>query len=167
VSERNLGVELSGLLEGLNHLDDVDVLVLRSPLSPEACQVLYRGSDAVLANSGHEPFGLVGLEAMAAGGLACTGGTGEDYAVPGWNALVLQTTDPKEFLRHFDRLQRYPQEKLALRRHGRWTARQHTWDAVVTRTLLPHLGLSRPDTGGSWRGVVAAPPGVFRQRHAA
>ena len=30
---------------------------------------------AVLANSGHEPFGLVGLEAMAAGGVAVVGAT--------------------------------------------------------------------------------------------
>ncbi len=29
---------------------------------------LYSGADAVLANSGHEPFGLVGLEVMAAAG---------------------------------------------------------------------------------------------------
>ncbi len=35
------------------------------------------------------PNGLVGLETMAAGGVACTGGTGEDYAVAGRNALVL------------------------------------------------------------------------------
>jgi hypothetical protein len=51
--------------------------------------VLFSGSAAVLANSGREPFGLVGLETMAAGGVACTGSTGEDYVVPGQNALVL------------------------------------------------------------------------------
>jgi len=50
--------------------------------------VALRGSLVVLADSVHEPFGLVGLEAMAVRGLACTGGTGEDYAEPGRNALV-------------------------------------------------------------------------------
>ena len=59
---------------------------------------LFRSTDAVLANSGHEPFGLVGLEAMAAGGIACTGCSGEDYAVPGQNALVLETGEPREFM---------------------------------------------------------------------
>lgn len=70
----------------------------------------------MLANSGHEPFGLVGLETVAAGGLACTGGTGEDYAVPGWNALVLQTGDPNEFLCHFGWLARHPEEERAFER---------------------------------------------------
>ena len=38
----------------------------------------------------------VGLEAMAAGGIVFTGGTGEDYAIPLHNAIVLETSDPKE-----------------------------------------------------------------------
>jgi glycosyltransferase involved in cell wall biosynthesis len=41
--------------------------------------VLFHSAAAVLANSHHEPFGLVGLETMAAGGVACIGYTGEDY----------------------------------------------------------------------------------------
>jgi glycosyltransferase involved in cell wall biosynthesis len=130
---------VQGLLEGLRGLDGVDVVNLRSPLNAAACRVLYRGCDAVLANSGHEPFGLVGLETMAVGGLACTGGTGEDYAVPGWNALVLQTTDPMEFIGHYQRLQSHPDELRALRRHGRSTASQLTWKAVIRRSLLPRL----------------------------
>ena len=74
------------------------MVCLRTALDPESCRVLFRGSAAVLANSGREPFGLVGLETMAAGGVACTGCTGEDYVVPGQNALVLETTDPWEFV---------------------------------------------------------------------
>jgi glycosyltransferase involved in cell wall biosynthesis len=127
------------LLESLHDLDDVDIVNLRSPLDAATCRVLYRGCDAVLANSRHEPFGLVGLETMAVGGLACTGGTGEDYAVPGWNALVLQTTDPMEFIGHYQRLQSHPTELRALRRHGRSTASQLTWKAIIRRSLLPHL----------------------------
>lgn len=156
VSERRAGAGVAGVLAVLEDLEEVDLLVLRSPLSPETCQLLYGGSAAVLANSGHEPFGLVGLETMAAGGLACTGGTGEDYAVPGWNALVLQTTDPNEFMRHFDWLERHPEEERALRRHGPLTARQYTWNAVVARTLLPRLGLSGRDARG--KGRTQRPP---------
>jgi glycosyltransferase involved in cell wall biosynthesis len=70
---------------------------------PARYQVLFQGVDAVLANSRHEPFGVVGLEAMAAGGVVCTGGSGEDYAVPSHNALVLETEDPEEFLGLFSR----------------------------------------------------------------
>jgi glycosyltransferase involved in cell wall biosynthesis len=136
------------LLASLDRQCDADVISIRSPLSAETCRVLYRGADAVLANSGHEPFGLVGLEAMAAGGLACTGSTGEDYAVAGWNALVLQTSDPQEFVRHFRRLQMNPAEERAMRQRGVVTAKQYVWHEVVRRNLLPHLqpvaGAHRP-----------------------
>ncbi len=43
-----------------------DVLNLAFFLPEEFVRVLYAGCAATLANSGHEPFGLVGLEVMAA-----------------------------------------------------------------------------------------------------
>ncbi|HEX3867819.1 MAG TPA: hypothetical protein VHV78_13750, partial [Gemmatimonadaceae bacterium] len=60
-----------------------DVVHLRFGVQPSLARTLFAASDGVLANSVSEPFGLVGLEAMAAGGVAYTGGTGEDYAVGG------------------------------------------------------------------------------------
>src|SRR5512146_2296821 len=51
-----------------------DVVNLRFGVSPSLARTLYAASDGVLANSVSEPFGLVGLEAMAAGGVAFTGG---------------------------------------------------------------------------------------------
>ncbi len=138
-SSRQSGVP--GLLENCSHLDGVDIVSLRSHVSPEPRRVLFRGADAVLANSGHEPFGLVGLEAMAAGGLACTGSTGEDYAVPGWNALVLQRNDPREFVSLFHRLQSDPGEQRAIRQRGKLTAQQYAWAHIVRRNLLPSLQL--------------------------
>lgn len=131
--------DAKGLLEGLTHVRDADVISLRSPLSAEGCRVLYRGSGAVLATSGHEPFGLVGLEAMAVGGLACTGNTGEDYAVSAWNALVQQNDDPADFVRQFDRLRREPPAEQALRARGAKTAKRYLWDQVVERKLLPTI----------------------------
>src|SRR5258708_20146849 len=73
-----------------------DVINLTTFVSDELLAIIYPACDAVLANSGHEPFGLVGLEVMAAGGLAVTGSTGEDYAEAYRNPLVVQTTDPVE-----------------------------------------------------------------------
>jgi glycosyltransferase involved in cell wall biosynthesis len=128
-----------GLLEALSDTRDADVVSLRSPLSAEACRVLYRGADAVLATSGHEPFGLVGLEAMAVGGLACTGNTGEDYAVSAWNALVQQSDDPSDFVRQFDGLRREPEAERALRARGAKTAKRYLWDQVVQHKLLPTI----------------------------
>ena len=100
---------------------------------------MFRGADAILANSGHEPFGLVGLETMAMGGLACTGDTGEHYVVPGWNALVLQSGDPAAFVRLFQNLQSDTSRLQAMRRRARMTAKQNTWEAILHRNLVPRL----------------------------
>ena len=131
-----------GLLAALRDTEHADVVDLRSHVDADARRLLFRGADAVLANSRHEPFGLVGLETMAAGGLACTGATGEDYAVPGQNALVLETEDPGEFVRLFQRLRGRPQEARAIRRAGRITARRFAWPEVVERMLLPRVELT-------------------------
>lgn len=153
VAERSLGVAgPAGLVQALDATRDVDVLFLTSPVDAEARRVLFRAASAVLANSGHEPFGLVGLEVMAAGGVACTGCSGEDYAVPGQNALVLETEDPTEFGRLFDRLG--PSQLDALRRQGRRTARQYAWERVVDRALLPRIDVRRARPEERW--VMAA-----------
>lgn len=133
----------AGLVRQLDGLDHVDVVNLRSPVDPEARRTLFQAADAVLANSGHEPFGLVGLETMAAGGVACTGCSGEDYAVPGRNALVLQTANPLEFVGMFRRLRSHPDEERALRDAGRRTAQDYAWPEVIRRQMLPRLELLR------------------------
>ena len=129
-----------GLLDALTDVGDADVVQLASHVDAGARRLLFRGADAVLANSRHEPFGLVGLETMAVGGLACTGGTGEDYVVPGQNALVLETEEPGEFMRLFERLR--PAETRAIRRAGRATARRFAWSEVIERVLLPRVELA-------------------------
>ncbi len=132
----------AGLLDALRVVNGADVVNLRSHVDAESRHMLFRGSGAVLANSSHEPFGLVGLETMAAGGIACTGCSGEDYAVPGRNALVLETGDPNEFLSMFGRLQADPREAQALRRAGQRTAKEFAWTEVVQRVLLPRVELT-------------------------
>lgn len=129
----------SGLLDALHGTQSADVVILRSHLNPAARGVLFRGADAVLANSGHEPFGLVGLETMAVGGLACTGASGEDYAVDGENALVLQRNDPEEFSALFARVRRAPSLDEELRSSGVLTARTYAWSRIVERALLPRI----------------------------
>jgi glycosyltransferase involved in cell wall biosynthesis len=130
-----------GLLHALADLQGVDVLSLRSPLDGASCRVLCRGSAAVLANSGREPFGLVGLETMAVEGVACTGATGEDYVVPGYNALVLETTDPQEFVSLYGALHEDPGRERAMRCAGRATAQRYAWPQLVREVLLPRLGM--------------------------
>jgi hypothetical protein len=132
---------MRGMLRMLESVRDVDVVSICSHLDPDSRRVLLRASDAVLANSRHEPFGLVGLETMAVGGIACTGCSGEDYAMPGRNALVLETTDPLEFLGLFGELRENPALERAIRRAGRTTAKQYTWLQIIQRHLLARLRL--------------------------
>jgi glycosyltransferase involved in cell wall biosynthesis len=113
-----------------------DVVNLTSFVSDDMLGVIYSACDAVLANSSHEPFGLVGLEVMAAGGLAVTGSTGEDYASAYRNALVLETDDPIELVTELKLLKDRPQLAAAIRRRGRVTARQYTWEKVIEQLLL-------------------------------
>lgn len=130
---------LSGALAGAHN---VDVLNLTSHVDPDGRRALFRASDVVLANSTREPFGLVGLETMAAGGIACTGYTGEDYAMSGRNAIVLQTDDPAEFVELYLRVRDNPDYEHSMRRAGRMTARQYAWPSVIRTSLAPRLALS-------------------------
>jgi glycosyltransferase involved in cell wall biosynthesis len=133
----------ASLPEALVNFGEADVVCLEFALDAATCRALYRAAGAVLANSRFEPFGLVGLEAMAAGGVACVGLTGEDYALPGRNALVLQTEDPFELVAVLDRLRAHPEEERSLRATARRTARTFAWSEVVSRILLPRVELLR------------------------
>jgi glycosyltransferase involved in cell wall biosynthesis len=113
----------------------VDVLNLRFSVNTLLARKLFAASDAVLANSIYEPFGLVGLEAMAAGGMIYTGGTGEDYAVDGRNAVVLQTLEPTEIAARWEELNQAPARAMRIRRAARSTARDYRWDRIVAVLL--------------------------------
>ena len=131
-----------GVVRALSAVEDADVVQLTTHVDQGAKKALFRASDIVLANSEREPFGLVGLEAMAAGGIACTGCSGEDYAMAGRNALVLQTADPEEFVSLYRMLRDDAGYQRDLRRAGKATAKQFAWREVIRSSLLPRLDLS-------------------------
>jgi glycosyltransferase involved in cell wall biosynthesis len=122
------------LLDGLSETvrGGADVVSLRFGVSPTLARSLFAASDGVLANSVSEPFGLVGLEAMAAGGVAFTGGTGEDYAISGRNAVVLETLDPGEIVSRWSELAAAPELSARLRRSARRTARDYKWRTITS-----------------------------------
>jgi glycosyltransferase involved in cell wall biosynthesis len=68
---------------------------------------------------------------MAAGGVAFTGCTGEDYAIPFVNALVLETGDPMEIVGYLTYLREHPEESERIRTAARQTARYFTWEAAL------------------------------------
>jgi glycosyltransferase involved in cell wall biosynthesis len=129
----------AGLLEALAGVENADIVNLCAHIGPVPRRLLLRGADAVLANSAHEPFGLVGLEAMAVGGLACTGSSGEDYVLSGQNAVMLETDDPAEFQQLYGALRANPRAERAMRRAGRWTAKRFAWPEVLQGVFLPRL----------------------------
>jgi glycosyltransferase involved in cell wall biosynthesis len=112
-----------------------DYLNLRFHCPQQFLRTIYRASDAVLANSGHEPFGLVGLEAMAAGGIAFTGSTGEDYAMHLQNSVVLDTADPQEIETYVGYFVAHREESERIRTAARQTARLFTWERVVANLI--------------------------------
>ena len=131
--------EVGAALDFFTTVPRADVYNITSFVSDELISLFYSASDAVLANSGHEPFGLVGLEVMAAGGVAFVGSTGEDYAVPFLNAVVLDTDDPAEIGIALDFLRTHPDVAARLRSDGQETARSFSWQNVILDNLLGKL----------------------------
>jgi glycosyltransferase involved in cell wall biosynthesis len=119
----------------IERYQEYDVLNLRFFLPEEFLRLLYRAADAVLANSGREPFGLVGLEVMAESGVAITGATGEDYARSFENAVCIETDDPREIVGAVVALASNPGLSELARRSGRATAERFTWNVVIDGLL--------------------------------
>lgn len=127
------------LIEAMAPVVDSDVILLDGFLSLEQRRLLFRAADAVLANSSMEPFGLVGLETMAVGGVAFVGSTGEDYATAGHDAVVIETADPDEIVHHVLHLRESNGETRRLRERARRSAKRYSWPAVLNQRLLPLL----------------------------
>jgi glycosyltransferase involved in cell wall biosynthesis len=160
--------EPAGLMSTLRAHPQADVVNVTSYLSDDLLALIYAASGAVLANSGHEPFGLVGLEVMAAGGLAITGSTGEDYAEAFRNALVLETEDPVEVVTLLRLIKEKPELASSIRKRGRTSARDYAWDKVIDQLLL-RIDLAAAQQAVRLETADQAPPptkGVRRTRSA-
>ncbi len=119
-----------------------DMVLVETALSRAQLQVLYQASEGVLANSAFEPFGLVGLEAMACGGLSFLGATGEEYATPGFDSISVQTDSPTEVVGQLLRLRAQPQLARRMRHHARRTATRFKWAEVIHSHLTPMVSRS-------------------------
>ena len=131
--------EADQAISALAETPRADIYNQTSFMSDDLVALLYEGADAVLANSGHEPFGLVGLEVMAAGGVAFVGSTGEDYAVPYLNSVVLDTDDPSEITIALEFLRTHPEVAARIRADAQETARSFSWENVITDSLVGKL----------------------------
>jgi glycosyltransferase involved in cell wall biosynthesis len=130
---------VGALVNAIRPAVTADMIVLQGYLSEAQRRALFHTADAVLANSGLEPFGLVGLETMAVGGVAFVGSTGEEYATPGYDAFCLQTSDPREIVHYVSYQRSSPEAEARLRRAARRSAARYTWQSVLRRVLIPIL----------------------------
>ena len=126
-------------IELLDRAGEADVYDLRFFVPEEFVRLCYAAADATLANSGHEPFGLVGLEVMAARGIAFTGSTGEDYAISFENAVALETDDPDEIVGYLAHIRRHPAEREKIRAAAHRTAAEFIWEETIDN-LIGKLG---------------------------
>jgi len=121
----------SEALEAIAAAGPAEVYNLRFSMSQSLLHVFYAAADFVLANSKHEPFGLVGLEAMAAGGVVFTGPTGETYSSDGEGAIALDTEQPAELVLAVENLRDHPEKAQAIRQAAPNVAARYTWENVV------------------------------------
>ncbi|MBV8300489.1 MAG: glycosyltransferase [Candidatus Dormibacteraeota bacterium] len=127
--------DAGGVVAALAGTDGAAIINLGRFLPDAVIAEVNAAATAVLANSGHEPFGLVGLEAMAAGGVAMVGATGEDYARPYGNAVVVETDDPNEVASALRGLVEQPRLADRLRDAGRRDAADFAWPLVLDGLL--------------------------------
>ena len=132
---RTDGHRLENYFEAIAHKDGADLINIAFYCPQELLRVIYHASDAVLANSGREPFGLVGLETMAAGGIAFTGNTGEDYALSFYNSIVLETGDSEEIEDYLVYLNHHAEESERIRKNARSTALLFIWEQILERLI--------------------------------
>ncbi len=121
----------SKIIRELKRYRGADVLELCFFVPEDFLRFLYAGCDAILANSSHEPFGLVGLEVMACGGVAFTGCSGEDYAQSFLNSVVIDSDDAREISIYVQDLLGHPQTSSDIRSRGRLTSSLFLWELVV------------------------------------
>jgi len=108
-----------------------DLYNLKFNMSQSMLRIFYAAADYVLANSRHEPFGLVGLEAMAAGGVVLTGPTGESYSVDAVGAIALDTDQASELVLIIENLRDHPEKAQEIRQIAPYVAARYTWENVV------------------------------------
>ena len=134
-SVRPEGLETPKILEAIAQHAQADILELDFFVPESFLRSLYWASQAVLANSGHEPFGLVGLEVMACGGVAITGTTGEEYILSFFNGIAVGSEDSREITVYLRELLNHQTMATGLREKGQITARLFDWDIVIKDLL--------------------------------
>jgi hypothetical protein len=127
--------DLTRYSQALAKASTSDIFNFAFPIPPSLLKLLYRASDVVLANSGHDPFGLVGMEAMAAGAIVFTSRRAEGLAQHMSNAIVLDKYTAEEIQFYVSYLRMHPEKRKMIKASAKQTAEQWTYKEVVTKLL--------------------------------
>lgn len=119
----------------INNHPHYDLIEMNFYVPDEFRNYMFAAADAVLANSAHEPFGIVGLEVMAMGGIPFVGASGEDYARAFQNSIIVETDDANEAVSYLLYLADNPRLINKIRGQARQTAEMFTWDRVIEDLL--------------------------------
>lgn len=137
VTNRSYHQELTGMLGKLGVNKEVTVISGLEAASQELVDA-YHGADLFVLPSIHEPFGIVILEAWAAGlpVMASRVGGIPSFVEEGRDGVLFEPNDREGFLREFRPLLQNRQRLQTLAEAGRQKAReQYGWDRVTQRLI--------------------------------
>lgn len=137
----------------VNELGIGEAVELLGFIDNETRDCLYRSVNAAIFPSLYEPFGIVALEAMAAGCnviVSDVGGLGEvvDHHRTG---LTVLANDPQSIVWAVDQLSSDPVQAEAMRSRGlQEVTRSYNWGAIAASTLETYRGVAAQRENVSW-----------------
>jgi glycogen(starch) synthase len=141
-------------LEGVS-----DIVQLSGFLPDEELRATIHRANCVVIPSLYEPFGLVALEALAAGAaliVADTGGLAELVGGTG-SALMFEPGNADELAQQIERVLTEPDLARTMRRRGNELLdATYSWDAIASRTVDVYLEVASSPASASSASASAA-----------
>ena len=137
----HLLVEALGLLlQRAAQLQMADRVHLRPPVPASELAQIFRRADIVASPSSSESFGLVALEAQAAGAAVLASDVdGLRYAVENHvSGLLVAPRTPQHWAVAIERMVRAPRLRLTLGAQAAARARSFSWEATAQKTLAAY-----------------------------
>ena len=118
-------------------VDDRLTIIPGLPPGDPRLKAIMHEADVFVLPSLHEPFGIVALEAWAAGIPVLASGVGGlgDFITPERNGLFFDPEDPASLVRTYQRLIRDPELRERLVTTAREDVRAYGWPALTDRLL--------------------------------
>ena len=138
VTQPDYLAELEARAAALGVADRLTVVGALKPSSPELVKE-YRKADVFILPSRHEPFGIVVLEAWAAGVpvvASDVGGLGRLCAAHPQAALAFPCENQEELEKTFARLQSDKQLQISLSKAGKTAAAAYDWQNLAAKLIV-------------------------------